>query len=55
MGSSLTSGNAAKTARLIQATKCKESKDGKHEWKVKGSWPSTWGECVHCHITYFDK
>ena len=55
MGSSMSSGHAAKVAQQVRASECPKAKDGKHDWEAKGSWPSTWGECRKCGDTYFDK
>lgn len=55
MSSIIDSGCAAKQAEEIRKTPCPKSKNGKHNWEDRGSWPSTWGECKNCKATYYDK
>jgi hypothetical protein len=55
MGDSRSSGYYAEQESKTMATECKKSKDGKHEWKVFGLWPSTWRECKHCKTTAYSK
>lgn len=55
MSSIIDSGRSARDAERVRQSKCEKSKDGKHDWEDRGSWPSTWGECRYCGATYFDK
>ncbi len=55
MSSSYDAGYYAEQAHKTRESKCPNSKDGEHDWKRKGSPPSTWGECKKCGMKYFDK
>lgn len=58
MSSSIDSGKSATDSQKIKDSHClslKSSKDGKHKWEKKGSWPSQWWICAHCGVTRYSK
>lgn len=55
MSSSRDAGAAAETASKIRDSWCPKSTDGSHVWDEKGSWPSRWGVCQHCGVSWFSK
>jgi hypothetical protein len=58
MSSSIDAGKTANESQKIKDSPClslKSSKDGKHKWRQKGSWPSLWWECKHCGVTRYSK
>lgn len=55
MSSSRDAGYAAQAAFEIKQSKCHKAKDGEHDFEQKGSWPSSYGTCRYCGVTYYDK
>lgn len=55
MTSSIDAGSTGNDATRITNTKCPKSIDGKHLWLRYGQWPSVWGECKHCAVTWYSK
>jgi hypothetical protein len=53
MSDTLSAGHDREEAKRILESRCKDSRDGKHDWKEKGSWPSEWKECEHCETCVF--
>jgi hypothetical protein len=55
MGSIMDWGRNQEEAEKTRESKCKSSPNGVHEWKMRGSWPSSWGECKYCKETFYSK
>lgn len=55
MGSLMDWGHNQREQEKTKATKCPNSPNGEHDWKMKGSYPSSWGECIHCKTTFYNK
>lgn len=55
MSSSIDAGYYADQQEKTLNEKCKKSKDGKHKWKLFGTYPSTWQECKNCKIKTYSK